>query len=208
MNTDKAKKREWVLTQDAFDKLLALFDGDVERAAEKYECMRAALIKLFECRGCHAPRDLADEVVNRVARQLEEGKEIYLPSLVNFFYGVARNVLREHLRHPESTMAALDTLTPAEHPTEDPVALFDHLSASQEREKRIECIEKCVARLPPESRKLVLSYYDGEVGIKIENRKRLAESLEIPINTLRIRIHRIRERLEKCVADCLGRAGE
>lgn len=203
-----ALKREWVLNQESFNKLLALFDSDIERAAEKYEYLRATLIKLFECRGCHSPCDLADEVINRVARQLEEGKDIRPPSLVNYFYGVARNVLREHKRHPESTMATLDALAPAEHPAEDPATLFDQLSARYKCEQRLECIETCVAGFPPETRRLILSYYEGEEGIKIENRKRLAESLGIPINTLRIRVHRIRDRLEKCVADCLGRADE
>lgn len=202
------RKTEWVLTQDAFNRLLALFDSDVERAAEQYECIRAGLIKLFECRGCRAPRDLADEVINRVARQLEEGKEIYPPSSANYFYGVARNVLREHLRHPESALAALDTLPPSEHPSANPAVLTDHLAVRRRREQRLECVETCVAGLPPETRRLVMSYYEGEEGIKIENRRQLAETLGIPLNTLRIRVHRIREKVEQCVTDCLSRAGE
>ena len=53
-------------------------------------------------------------------------------------------------------------------------------------------------------RKLILSYYEG-AATKIENRKQMAESLGISVNGLRIRVHRIREKLEKCITACLGR---
>jgi DNA-directed RNA polymerase specialized sigma24 family protein len=50
--------------------------------------------------------------------------------------------------------------------------------------------------LSAQNRELIIKYYQGEKGNKIKNRKDLAESLGIPPNALRIRVHRIREKLE------------
>jgi len=38
-------KKEWVLTQEAFDRLLGWLDPDRESAGEKYEAIRLRLIK-------------------------------------------------------------------------------------------------------------------------------------------------------------------
>ncbi|MBL8114745.1 MAG: hypothetical protein JNK60_17825, partial [Acidobacteria bacterium] len=46
---------------------------------------------------------------------------------------------------------------------------------------------------------LLLRYYQGDGASRIENRKALADELHVPMNALRIRVHRLRERLERCV---------
>ena len=65
-------KKEWVITQEAFDGLLAWLDPDRDRAAHKYETVRTRLIKIFSCRGCGVADDLADETINRVTAKLSE----------------------------------------------------------------------------------------------------------------------------------------
>ncbi len=67
-------KKEWALTPEAFDTLLACLDRDRDRAAEKYEEIRNALITFFEHRGCLSPEEYADETINRVARRISEAK--------------------------------------------------------------------------------------------------------------------------------------
>ena len=47
----KIKKKDWELTQEAFDQLLNLLDHDRELAAEKYERLRRRLLRVFEWRG-------------------------------------------------------------------------------------------------------------------------------------------------------------
>jgi len=199
------RKIQWAINEVAFGKLLALFDTDAERAGEKYELMRSKLIKFFRCRGSRLPHELADEVMNRLARRVGQGEEIRRETLAEYFYGVAHNVLRESRRNPENLFSSLDTLPPSEHPTENPVRLAERVTAKQEAERRLECLEACVGKLSPETRQLVIAYYEEEEGAKIKNRQRLAESLGIPINALRIRVHRIRVKLEKCVTECLNR---
>jgi DNA-directed RNA polymerase specialized sigma24 family protein len=70
-------------------------------------------------------------------------------------------------------------------------------------EQEYECLRRCIERLPLHNRELVLQYYQDEKRAKIDNRKLLAERLGIALNALRIRAHRIRAALQKCVEECL-----
>lgn len=185
-------KKEWVLTQEAFDGLLASLDDDREQAARKYERVRQKLLKFFEWRGSALPDGEADETINRVARKIAEGADVY--NLDAYFYGVARLVHAESLKERERQREALTLAPPPAAPEEeDP-------SASARRA----CLDACLGRLPAESRHLIIEYYQGERGRKIELRKRLAARLGIPLNALRIRAHRIRVGLEACTSKCVG----
>lgn len=200
------ERKGWTLNQAAFDKLLAQFDSDPDRAGEKYEQIRVGIIKFFECRGSAFPHDLADETINRVARKILEGADIQEANFSAYFYGVARNVFKEHLRSPDMNFAPIDALPRRQHPAEDPVQLIERRRVQREIERQLECLEACIENLPAAARKLVISYYELEKGAKIEYRKQLAEALGLSTNSLRIRVHRLREKLERCVEDCLARS--
>jgi RNA polymerase sigma factor (sigma-70 family) len=199
-------KKDWSLTREAFDNLLACLDQDRERAAEKYEQIRLALITYFEHRGCLSPEEYADETINRAARRLSEGQEIYTNKAANYFYGVARNLLKEYWGAPERQAAPLESLTPSEAPPQDPGELQQRESQQLLKERYLECLDRCLQALTPQNRETVIRYYQGETEVKIKNRKRLANELGIPPNALRNRVLRIRERLEDCVNSCLGRS--
>jgi len=192
------RKKNWVLTQEAFDNLLALLDPDPQRAGRKYETIRKGLITFFECRGSTSPEDHTDDTLNRVARRLSEGKEIYAGNPASYFYGVARNVLKEHWETSHSS-DSLDNLAPAETPSDDPLLIEQQRTERQQTEQRLESLEHCLKTLLPGDRDLISEYYQGETSIKIQRRKVLAERLGIPLNALRIRALRIREKLEVCV---------
>jgi len=194
-------KKHWVLTQEAFEKLLVCLDPDRERAGEQYEHIRQSLITFFECRRSFLPEDQADETLNRVARRLAEGKEIYVENPTSYFYGVARNVLKEHWEAPES--ALLESLPPSKALSDDPSRLHERQLEQYQREQQLDCLERCLQGLPSRNRELISQYYRGETGVKIQNRKSLARTLGIPLNALRIRALRIRETLEDCVDSCL-----
>ena len=199
-------KTRWELTQSAFDRLLTQLDPDAHKAGEKYQTVHRSLAKFFECRGCASAAELADETLNRVARRLEEGELIYAGEFSGYAYGVARNVLREHMRGPEPRSRPLDSLLPQSHPHLSPFEEEEEARRRESSERRLACLETCAGALTAEARLLILSYYEGDSGERIDGRKRLAERLGIPLNNLRIRVHRIRERLEKCVSACVGGA--
>src|SRR5262249_26691970 len=127
--------------------------------------------------------------INRVARKIESGEIVRAQDPYSYFYGVARLVFMEVVRAREKERTAFDQ-----------APLLSPLSAEVDPlERHRECLEACLQKLPAESRALILQYHQGEKGVKITNRQRLAEQLQIPLNALRIRAHRIREQLETCV---------
>ena len=177
--------KTWVLTQESFDALLDWLGPEREQAGQKYENIRNRLIKIFTCRGCHEPEGLADETINRVTSRLSEIQDSFRGDQTRYFCGVANKVHLEYLRRKQV------------HPT----LLPSTDSARVEAEFR--CLERCLDRLPTESRELVLQYYQAERKAKIDQRKKQAERLGIAPNALRIRAHRIRGVLLKCLEDCL-----
>ena len=195
MERASTRKKGWVLTQGAFDRLLSLFDEeDRELAGEAYEAARQRLIKFFQWNGSGAPEEHADEVINRVARKVEGGEEIRTPAA--YFLGVARLLLHEIHELRRTRQAALDAL-PA------PVAAAEDEDPAEPRRA---CLEECLRALTPESRELIVEYYREEKQAKIEWRRRLAERLGLgSLNALRIRAHRIRAQLETCVRECVAR---
>ncbi|MGH9770022.1 MAG: hypothetical protein ACREAB_21570, partial [Blastocatellia bacterium] len=110
-----------------------------------------------------------------------------------YCHGVARLVLLEKLKGPESRRADFEELSPATLVAPEP----------QEKDDKQECFERCLKELPVESRQLILQYYSEEKREKINRRMALAQRLGIPLNALRSRAQRIRNRLEECVHECM-----
>ena len=187
-------RQRWTLNQEAFDKLLVAFDADRETAGQKYLEIRNNLTRFFEWRGCSFPEDHADETINRMAKRVAEGEAIINHS--GYAMGVARLLLLEinkGRQREQSALAEIGTAPDVYVPEDD-------------GESRLVCLRSCLQTLSPDNRELILQYYQGEKGEKIQNRKKLLDRLGIPVNTLRMRALRLRERLQSCVEECLGRA--
>ena len=181
------------LTPDAFGKLLLSFDSDWNRAGEKYEQVRKGLVYFFQCRGAAFPEDHADETLNRVARKLAHGEDIRDP--YTFVYGVARMILLEVFKQREKERLALVNAFDSQKSVAEPLEIEDD-------EGKMECLKYCLDKLPPETRSFITRYYQGLKRSKIENRKLLADQLQIPLNALRLRARRVREKLETCMDRC------
>ncbi len=189
-------RQKWTLTQDAFDRLLIALGGDRDSGSEKYLEIRSNLTRFFEWRGCSFPEDHADETFNRIAKKIDEGEQILNPA--GYAMGVARLLLLEILKSRQREQTALNEIGTA---SDVYVA-----AAADDAEDRLQCLRNCLQSLSPDNRELILQYYQGEKGEKIQNRKKLLDRLGIPVNTLRMRALRLRERLQGCVEECLSRA--
>ena len=200
MEVSFARKSDWDMTAEAFDRLLGLLDSDRERAGEKYELARRRLLAFFEARGSESPADHADETINRAARKVAEGERI--EDINKYLYGVARMLLLELGRAREKGALPLDAVAPPAAPAAGEREEEERERA--ERERRFECFEDCLGRLAPESRAFILSYYREEKGEKIRGRKRQAGDLGVSLNALRLRASRIRSALERCMSECAG----
>ena len=181
-------KSRWVLTAEALAKLLARLDPDAARAGAAYESLRESLVKFLNWRGAHAPEDLVDEAFNRVARKLDEGEAIQ--DLPSYCHGVARLVFLQSLERPEQRHVALEEALPLAAPEPDT------------NDTRRECLTRCLRELPAENRQLITEYYRHERRQKIDQRVSLAKRLGLPLNALRSRAQRIRDKLEQCVKRC------
>ncbi len=182
----------WELGHASFEGLLRKLSPDRDQAAAEYELLRFRLTKFFQWRSTENPDEFADLTLDRLARRLEAGEHI--EPLYSYCCGIARMLLLEARRTNERRAEALRVLE----------ASSPHASVPHSNETLpLDALSKCLARLPLESRNLVLDYYQGEKQPLIERRKALAERLGIPINALRLRVNRIRMQLEKCVSQSL-----
>ena len=200
-------KREWARTEAAFHGLLAFLDSDPERAAEQYEKLLEKLTRFFEWKGCIPGDDYADETIDRVARRLEAGIESRPDNPYLFFHGVAVNIIRERWRKAERDPQPLETLPLSDSPAVDPIEIEGRGALEQEKERRLECLQDCLDRLPPQSRELLTVYHLGGRGVHVGRRKDLAQTLNIPATALRLRVFRIRRQIEGCLGKCLARHG-
>ncbi|HTD24465.1 MAG TPA: sigma-70 family RNA polymerase sigma factor [Terriglobales bacterium] len=179
-----------MLTKEALEKLLTCLDEDRERAGEKYQTLRTGLARFFEWRGCAFPEDHADEAIDRVARKIAQGEEIR--NIQSYVTAVARFVSMEVVKEREKHQAAL-SLLPRDPVRQEPV----------DEDTRLECVRRCLQALAPESSQLIIAYYQDDGRNKIAVRKKLAQQLGISPHTLRMRLQRLRSKLEECVVDCL-----
>lgn len=185
-------KREWVLTQAAFDGFLAALDSDREKAGAKYEYIRLKLLKYFQWSGSEVPDIDADETINRVTRRIYEGQDVY--NVNGYIFGVAKLVHAESLKRRNLRLALDEESFTERLPGVEVQAANYH-----------ECLERCLGCLSDEDREVITEYYRYKKTEKINGRKQLAARLGISVNTLRVKMHRQRMNLEACVEKCLAR---
>jgi DNA-directed RNA polymerase specialized sigma24 family protein len=178
------------LTQKELETLLARLDPDRERAGARYLELHRKLVRLFEWRGAHPADELADETLDRAARRLTGGVELSTGDPFHYLRGIAFLIFKEVLRRVAAEQGALLAWRPPAP------------AADAEEERRLACLDRCLEALPPDQRQLALRYHAG--GDRIRLRQQLGRELDLPLNSLRIRVHRLRKRLEDCLTACLA----
>jgi DNA-directed RNA polymerase specialized sigma24 family protein len=175
--------------QEPWRTVLPLLDPNPERAGAKYELIRSRLVRLFELQGHAAAADLADRTIDRVADKLSKGETVRSDDVYRYFAGVARMLALEVTREERRVQRAAQASRLHDDVPEERAA----------HERRFIALDKCLGRLTPDNRELVLEYYRDNVGRHIDARKTLSERLGLSLNALCIRVHRIRKQLEGCV---------
>jgi DNA-directed RNA polymerase specialized sigma24 family protein len=186
------RKANWVLSQSAFQRLLSWLDENSDSVGQRYVEIRRRLVKYFDRKNCSYPQELADETLNRVARRLEEEGEIKGSSPVEFCFIIARYIFLESLRRRQHHESLQENL------------VSSHESQEEKEQRHSDCLDRCLQALDPLEQELILSYYQGERRIRIENRKLIATKLGVSMNALNIRACRIRMKLESCIRKCLN----
>jgi DNA-directed RNA polymerase specialized sigma24 family protein len=190
------RPERWTLTQQALDTFLVRLGPDRDKAGQTYEEFRRKLVTFFRVNGCWEAEDLVDTTLDRVIRRLEEVEVHDLPA---FIRGVARHVASETHRckvwqvpiedAPEIVRKDNSIEIPGEQATV---------------ELRLRCLEKCASQLPQPDRTLMLEFYRFDGSQKIENKRRMADSLGLTLGALRVKAFRLRAKLEACITKCMG----
>jgi RNA polymerase sigma factor (sigma-70 family) len=179
--------RESNINKEEFEKFLHWLDTDRDAAGQKYELIRDSLIKIFYARGCYdAAEELADETIDRVIKKIDKLAETFEGEPARYCHGVAKNVFLEYLRRPKTA--------------ELPPDIMEQIKVDMtENEADIRSLHKCLKKLKPEQRRLIVGYYEGEKGDNIKRRKEIEQEFNITNETLRIRIYRIKKNLQECI---------
>jgi len=188
--------RDSAVPPESFDEILAWLNPDREVAGTIYVQLRHDLTKIFSWNRCADPDGLTDEAFDRVAKKVHHLRQTFEGDPRLFFYGVARNLIKENPKKVKTQVSLEGTDLPANPRNE------------RERETeniREECLNSCLQALSDERRELILAYYAKEKQAKIDHRTEMARRLGTSVETLRVRAHRIRITLEECIERCLNR---
>src|ERR1022692_1587110 len=95
-------KREYRTDSDQFEAFLRNLDSDRQRAAEKYESLRRALVKFFQWNRSIRAEELADQSLSILEKKLASEKISNIPA---YALGVARLVWREAFKRAQRDTA-------------------------------------------------------------------------------------------------------
>jgi DNA-directed RNA polymerase specialized sigma24 family protein len=199
--TQEADRVDSTASGTAFTRLLRWLDEGADSQGERYLEIRRRLVAYFDRRNRTAPDILADETLDRVSRTLEESGRIKVSPPARYCYVVARFVLLEDIRKAERHVPFDETrpvfqraVPPADAVTQDG------------SERSLDCLRRCLGKLKPPDRDLIVEYYRDAKRRRIERRRQIASRLGITMNALAIRTWRLRASLETCVAGCRKRS--
>jgi RNA polymerase sigma factor (sigma-70 family) len=191
--------RDSAIPPESFDEILGWLNPDRDVAGSIYVQLRNDLAKIFTWNRCSDPEGLTDEVFDRVAKKVHDLRHSFVGDPKLFFYGVARNLIKEIPKKVKSQVSLQGT-EPASNPRSE---------AEQETVvMREDCLRSCLQKLAEDKRELILAYYAKEKQAKIDHRTEMAQRLGISVETLRVKAYRIRGTLEHCIERCLDRMAQ
>lgn len=189
---DPPVKQQWTPTARSFYILLAAFSSEPREAVDKYELARRKLVRYFDNKIPEDAESCADETFDRAMRRLEEGKVV--DNLMPYLLEIAHYIVLERWKKEQKMRKAVIEIQMQPRPAQ---------TEPEELNPRLDCFDRCLEELPPESRTFILEYFEDEGEAKIKHHRAMAERFGITLNALRLRAHRIRVALEACVAKCM-----
>jgi len=181
-----------------FEGLLRRLDHNRDKAGREYEKLRWKLIKFFEWSSCFPAEDLVDETLDKVAQKINEEE---IQDVHAFAWGVAKRIRLDSYKKT-GRMVSISDLVHPENLLETQ-HFQDEIHTKMDNERRSRCLQHCIGRLPEEDRRLFLAYYNPK-SHSIQERQELASSFGITLGTLRVRINRLRDKLERCARRCIA----
>jgi RNA polymerase sigma factor (sigma-70 family) len=188
--------RDSAIPPESFEEILAWLNPDRDVAAAMYVQLRQDLARMFLWGRCSDPEGMTDEAFDRVAKKVHDVRPTYEGDPRLYFRAVANNLIKENNKKIKTQLSIEDVDLPEPQVTETE----DETTAKIE-----ECLQECLQKLSGDKRELILGYYAREKQAKIDCRNELAHKFGITVETLRVRVFRIRESLAGCIGRCLKR---
>lgn len=168
--------------------LLAIFDADAARAEARYLDLWQKLQRFFEWNRVSNSSDMVQETLARGLSNLQAGKKITAADPASYFFGIAKNLVKEGWkpRRPDQ----LESQEPSVE-----AAAFLGLDQAEQRIY----LKECLRELSQEDFDLLQAYTEGDA-----REWGLARGLRP--GAVRLRVHRLRKRIEEQVRARIGNA--
>lgn len=183
------------LTRDVWNQFLRALDPDASRAGSRYEQLRRRLIALYRERALPAPEDLADEALDRMACRMARGP-IADGDIAAYLRAVAQRIGDEVARRRREEAGELSTMPGAQRGLDGRIGPDD-----SDGDEALSRLCGCLDDLPGHKRHMLLEYETGFGRERIRRRRALAAQLGVPMNVLRVRVHRLRAQLIEMMRD-------
>jgi len=188
--------RDSAIPPESFEEILAWLNPNRDVAAAMYVQLRQDLARMFIWGRCADPEGMTDEAFDRVAKKVHAVRPTYEGDPRLYFRAVANNLIKENHKKIKTQLSIDDIDLP-----EPPITETEDEAAADIEE----CLQLCLQKLSPNKRELIISYYAKEKQAKIDHRNELAQKFGITVETLRVRVFRLRESLAECIERCLKR---
>ena len=176
-----------MMQSELLEALLGILGEGTEDAAAAYQNLHQRLVRFFRLNNGSDPESLADEAMDRLARNAADRSSGSIASPLAFALGIARHILQEDTRRQIRQ-------TETERDWSRFVA-----DAHSGDDSMLHAIEACLARMPENKQELLRTYYAWSGKRKIDHHRQTADRLGLTINALRNRLMRARNELDICV---------
>ncbi len=169
------------------DLLLDWLSPDSDEALKNYYRLRRKLTTYFW--NFIDPESLADDAIDRAVEKLNQGKATPQSKAETYIMSIARNMTREQFR--ELRMEIYDDTL---------YVTRGHQESAKPTEEQYTLLWECIERELDDSADLFLSYCLGKSeGSTKEFRNELAKSSGMTLNNLRVKVHRMKKKLARCI---------
>jgi len=176
------------LNAESYSLLLQALSSNEDVAASEFTKLRDSLVRFFLIKGEMEADEAADETLDRLAAKLDG--PVVIENLTKYSFGIARLVFLENLRKTSKADQAVKAYAWERADRIQPDEETDGFSRMRD----------CFGKLSDPDKDLLRSYFaDVPRGRLDEERIQLAGSMGASLNNLRLKIFRLRRRLEDCV---------
>ncbi len=176
---------------ESLQNLLNLLGTDSLEAANAYNRLRSSLVRFFILKGDGEAEEATDETLDRVLQKISD--ETKIADLQKYCFGVARFIFLERIKRSKKETEAVKEFYEN-----------DLLEKNAEENDSFSFLRECFNELPKAERQFLQRYF-ADIPYSELDKQRLEITVEqgISLNSLRLKIFRLRKRLNECLKNKL-----